>query len=418
MTQNPPTMLLALGQSGWEAEIVTRVLATIPAADVRRCVDVSNLVLEARATAARLVVLDSEFPRLDSAVVDAIAQHGVKVVGISANAAGLRRLEALGVGSVVPVTPTDPGSAVEPLRDHWINAVRGTAGPTTPTLQANADASDVGGRLIAVWGPPGAPGRTTTAIALAQQLSSEGSEVLLVDADTTSPGIGPALCMEPDGSGLIAACHHGERGTLDVGVLARLARAVDDQLRVLTGISHVSRRVELRAAAMSRLWQTSMLLAPMCVVDVGGCVDDGSLALDADVADFGINSSGHTAAVTALGVADELVVVSSCEPNAISRLLSYLPAIRSLAPSARLRVVVNRVRTPLVRTSSAAQELRQFVETHTKADNVVLVREDRQAIDAAIARGLTPFELNPTCDFITDMQVLSRDLASPMVATG
>lgn len=417
MSENQPTLLLALGQSGWEAEIVTRVLAAIPAADVRRCVDITNLVVEARTAGARMVVLDAQFPRVDSGVIESIASQGVEIVGVSADSAGLSRLEALGVGFTVPVTPTDAGSAISALRERWAAVVNGTAGSSAPIAATNSNVDEPGGRLIAVWGPPGAPGRTTTAIAVAQQLSAVPSGVLLVDADTTSPGVGPAFCMEADGSGLIAACHHAERGSLDVGVLARLARAVDDELRVLTGISHVSRRLELRASAMSRVWQTAMRLAPTCVVDVGGCVDDGSLAFDADVADFGLNSSGHTAAVTALAVADELVAVSSCEPNAISRLLSYLPAIRSLAPSAGLHVVVNRVRAPVVRSQSAAHELREFVETHTRADRVVMVREDRPAIDSAITRGLTPFELNRNSDFITDVRALSHELASPMVAT-
>ena len=152
------------------------------------------------------------------------------------------------------------------------------------------------------------------------------------------------------------------------------------------------------------------------VVDIGGCVDDGSLALEADVADFGINSSGHSAAVTALGAADELVAVSSCEPTSVARLLSHLFTISSLAPAARLHVVINRVRAPIVRNQGAADELRRFVATHTRAHEVVLVREDRETVDAAAARGLTPYE-RPQSHVRPGSGTLSRGLQSPLVAT-
>ena len=199
--------------------------------------------------------------------------------------------------------------------------------------------------------------------------------------------------------------------------LARLARTIDDGFRVLTGISHVSRRAELRAAAMSRVSQVAGMLAEVVVADVGGCIDDGSLSLDADVANFGISTSGQSAAVTALGAADELVAVSSCEPTAVARLLSHLPTIRSLAPSARVHVVLNRVRAPIVRNQAAAEELRHFIEVQTRSERVVLVHEDRGTVDAAVVRGLTPFEHSRRSTIVRDVAGLCAGMQSPLVAT-
>ena len=101
--------------------------------------------------------------------------------------------------------------------------------------------------------------------------------------------------------------------------------------------------------------------------------DDGSLALDGDVGDFGhLKWSG--AAATALAAADDLVVVSSCEPANVARLLSNVSAIRSLAPSARMHVVINRVRTPIVRNEAAAEELRGNSWRCTDAAHVLRCR--------------------------------------------
>ena len=80
-------------------------------------------------------------------------------------------------------------------------------------------------------------------------LAEHGAEVLLVDADTSAAGIGAALCLESDGSGIIAANHHAQRGDLDAPGLARLAPQCWGWDAVLTGVTHVSRRIELRAGS-------------------------------------------------------------------------------------------------------------------------------------------------------------------------
>src|SRR4029077_16527943 len=44
------------------------------------------------------------------------------------------------------------------------------------------------GSVVAVWGPTGAPGRTTVAVTLADELSRLGASSLLVDADVDGGG--------------------------------------------------------------------------------------------------------------------------------------------------------------------------------------------------------------------------------------
>ena len=80
-------------------------------------------------------------------------------------------------------------------------------------------------------------------------------------------------------------------------------------------------------------------------------------------------------------------------------------------------MVINRVRAPIVRNQGAADELRRFVATHTRAHEVVLVREDRETVDAAAARGLTPYEHSRKATFVREVATLSRGLQSPLVAT-
>jgi hypothetical protein len=199
---------------------------------------------------------------------------------------------------------------------------------------------------------------------------------------------------------------------LDPATLARLARTIAPRFRVLTGLAHVSRRTELRAPAVSTLWDVALQLCATTVVDIGGCVDDGSLAFEADAAEFGIKSAGLSAQVTALAAADRLIAVSSCEPFAIARLLSHVSAISALAPAAVVEVVINRVRLPIVSTAQQ-QEIASFVSETISAHSVTLVPEDRGSHDSATSQGLTPWEVNPRCDFVKAVRRIVGCVDSP-----
>lgn len=433
---------LALGSSVWESEFVAALVAMVSGAKIRRCVDVVDLAGYIDKSRPDLVVIDDRFPRLDVSTISRISQTQTTIVGVCADKSGALRLKNLGIDHVVPVDAggiDDAAAAVVQLRpasgppagledsaplihppgadgamsrgDRAEYELPGRRRPTRPGPS---------GRITAVWGPPGGVGRTHIALTLAQQLADSGRSVLLADADMTCAGIGPAFCLTQESSGLIAAAHHAERGTLDPEILARLARAISDNLRVLTGLSHIRRRAELRAAPMSRLWVVAGQLAADVVVDIGGCLDDGSLVLDGDIGDFGVAAGGQSAPVTALGSADHLVAVCSSEPAAVARLISHVGAIASLAPSAQLHIVVNRIRCPIVASKAAQMELTEFIRGQTGATSVHLVAEDRSGMDAAVAAGLTLFEANSKSPAVAEVVPLARALShvSEPVAVG
>ena len=80
-------------------------------------------------------------------------------------------------------------------------------------------------RIIAVWGPGGAPGRSTLAIELAVELARGGRHVGLIDADTHAPSLALALGLADEGPGFAAACRQAELGGLDARELTRDQRA-------------------------------------------------------------------------------------------------------------------------------------------------------------------------------------------------
>ena len=101
-------------------------------------------------------------------------------------------------------------------------------------------------RIIAVWGPAGAPGRSTIAIELAVELARGGRHVGLVDADTHAPSIALALGLADEGPGFAAACRQAEFGALDARELTRVSTPLGRSgVHVLTGLNRPSRWPEL-----------------------------------------------------------------------------------------------------------------------------------------------------------------------------
>jgi len=106
------------------------------------------------------------------------------------------------------------------------------------------------GTVIAVWGPAGAPGRTTLAIGIAAELAALGHAVVLADVDTHGASIAPALGMLDEAPGFAAACRLAGNDALNHAELARIAQRYESPaggFEVLTGIGRPSRWPELSA---------------------------------------------------------------------------------------------------------------------------------------------------------------------------
>src|SRR5690606_35205924 len=97
------------------------------------------------------------------------------------------------------------------------------------------------GGMVVVWGPTGAPGRTTVAINLAAEIAASGQRVLLVDADVWGAAVAPSLGLLEESAGLAAAVRAADQGTLEPASLLRLCAQVSDRLLVLPGLPRASR---------------------------------------------------------------------------------------------------------------------------------------------------------------------------------
>ena len=161
------------------------------------------------------VLIASAEPRhLDGPLLLAAAAAGAAVVVLAEGERGRLYAASLGVRE-----PLDAATTAEDIR------LRIEQGMPTPLPPAEAaPPSRAPGKVTAVWGPAGAPGRTTTAIALASELAAAGLRVALVDADTVGAAIAPSLGLLDEAPGLAAACRLAAASALTGAELDRVAQ--------------------------------------------------------------------------------------------------------------------------------------------------------------------------------------------------
>ena len=378
-------VVTALPGRAFEADVVRRLSrADSGATVVRRCLDVVELRSVAGARLADVAVVDLSLRGIDRDVVAELHSQGLRVIGT--------------VRSPQSVTGLGADAIVAEEAEAVFSALRGGVAADVVTNRPPG----AGGRLVAVWGPVGAPGRTTVAVSLADELSRLGISSLLADADTYGPSIAQHLGLLDDASGLAAVCRLAAQDRLDAAAMARSAVALPEGLRVLTGVPRAERWDELRPAALDAVWQNARELVATTVVDVGFCIEHDDLAWF----EPGVLSRNQ-AAVATLAAADVLVAVSGADPVGLVRFLRALPAARELAPTARVEVVVNRVATSRV----SRGELRSLLASHLAGGEPAYVPDDPAAVLAAMRAGRTLAEVAARSPARRAIQALAERLA-------
>ncbi len=387
-------VLTAVTGAAWESSLVAS-LERSPAGItvVRRCVDLADLLAVAGTGTARAVLLSADLRRLDRDALARLAAAGVAVVGLFTAGDDLaeQRLRQLGLRHVRPAdaAPPDIAEAVgQALREQAEPPTTSYAEPLAalghhdPDQDPAEPAVEPGaGQVVAVWGPTGAPGRTTVAVGVASELAASGVPTLLVDADVYGGVVAQLLGFLDEAPGLAAAARLANTGQLDLRALARVAPEAAPGLRVLTGISRADRWPELRPSALEQVLALARSLAAVIVVDCGFALEqDEELSFDTAA------PRRNGATLVTLGLADTVLAVGAADPIGLQRLVRGLGELRDAVPSATPRVVLNRVRRSAVGGDHRGQ-LTEALERYAGVLNPHLVPDDREAIDRAVLRG-------------------------------
>jgi MinD-like ATPase involved in chromosome partitioning or flagellar assembly len=367
-------VLVAAAGAAWEAEALEQLDRGAEVQLAKRCVDLTDLLASAGTGLVGVAVVSAALPGLDADSVEALRSAGLGVVLVAAPAelgdGDAERMRRLGIEHLL--TTAEIGG----LLDTVVAAARDA--PPDPLVEPDDPVAGAG-RLVAVWGPSGAPGRTTVAVGLATELALTGRDVLLVDADPYGGAVAQHLGVLDEVSGLLAAARAANSGRLDADRLASAARQVGDHLRVLTGLPRPDRWQEVRAAAFDDLLDQAAQHASYVVADVG-------FSLERDPVDpFGAGAPHRNLMTHAvLERAHDVVVIGAADPVGLTRLARGLVELRDLLPAVRPWVVVNRMRPSL---GWGDKEIRGMVEGFVTPRSVLFLPDDRAAADRALMAG-------------------------------
>lgn len=410
-------VLTAIADPRHEADLAARVhVSSGSITVVRRCVDLADLLAAAAAGLAGAAVVSPDFRRFDQSAVDRLGHSGVAVVGFAATPEAEQRLERLGVGrSISPAASAADlaaaaAEAIDDLdRDPSLQRILDWSGPASTGMKAASVPTEDAlgtGQVVALWGPTGAPGRTSIAVNLAAELAALGGDVVLVDADCYGGAVGQALGLLDEAATLATACRAANAGRLDHDALTALAVPVGPRLRVLTGISRPGRWPELRPGALERVLTTARGIAGHVVVDTGFCLEqDEELVYDTAA------PRRNGATLAALTAADTVLAVAAGDPLGLTRFVRARSELATVLPAVEAITVVNRVRAKAVGAGDPVRQITAALARHAGVASIVAIPYDRPAFDAAGAIGRALVEVAPRSPARVAIGDLARQIA-------
>lgn len=247
--------------------------------------------------------------------------------------------------------------------------------PTSHREEIDAAGKPKIGKIIAVWGTHGAPGRSTLALALAAYLNEQGSTIL-VDCDINAPAQVQLLGLPEDSSGLASAARLATHGELDSTRLVQTLLSAKADLQVLTGLGRSGRWRELPVASMNKVWEVCRHTAEYTVVDLSGGLEEER------VEDFAMEPDHDAVAAALLEQADLTLIVGAADPVGIRRLIQLLNSNRQ-AVGGRSQVVVNRVRSSTA-GADPNTAIGSVLARYTSASDIVYVPADYRLFDKAL----------------------------------
>jgi MinD-like ATPase involved in chromosome partitioning or flagellar assembly len=422
--------LLTVGVGApWESALVQACQdGSVPAVVVQRCYDLGDLLASAAAGKAEVAVVAAGVRWLDRETLARVGAAGLAVLGMVpvGDEDAERRLLQLGVDYVIP-DDTRPALLIDLAKAVLVERRRqrpaqGDRGRTRQHEHPPGDGEALSPRhpastegaaaawpaeaqqpgefpeqqepersLVVVWGPKGAPGRTTIAINLAFESLPLAGETLLVDADAYGGSIAQMLGYLDDCPGLAWAARLASRGELDgPKLLQAIRRAGPSGPRVLVGLPRAELWTEVRPSTWTSLLELFRVSFPLTVIDAGFCLEEDEELLY-DHVRFRRN------AITRLAVqrADVVVAVTRADPVGLHDFVRGYQQLRELGVSAsRVRVVVNQVRGGLF-GGDAIEQVRAALTRYLGLEPWAFVPYDRAGLDAALMAGQALCETRP-----------------------
>ena len=295
---------------------------------VLRCVDRVELLGALRSGAIDAIVSVGAPSWFDKQEAFEASRAGIVVVGLVRDAADADRLAELGAG----LLPSEASA------QEVIDRCRNSDPPAAPPPVEHRS-NGRRGRLTAVWGPKGAPGRTRVAVELAAELAAGEPSTILIDGDPYGGDVMQMLGVVEELPSVLWAARLAARGRLDnVRLAADMRRAGRGGPVVLPGIP----RAELWADVSEFGWRALLDVATasfdQVVCDVGGCIETNASPYPEP------GEGRNRMAIETLRTADAVVAVCRADPVGLKNFVWTFERLRDLVDDDCIRIVANRVR--------------------------------------------------------------------------
>ncbi len=374
-------VLVVAAGAAWESPVLELVAGRPGLVVLKRCVDVDDLLATGSAGQADAALVALDAPGLDPAAVDLLHRHQVRVVAVAGGGSPEAvRARAARVGVDALADESDLPRVVD-LLEHGDQPDAMAVGE--PDVEVAAPTGS--GRVVVVWGPAGAPGRTLVATSLAATLAGRGLRTTLVDADPYAASVAQHLGVLDEVSGLLSAARLTGEGALEAR-WGSVQRAVGDHLTVVTGLPRPDRWVEVRAGVVEHVLEVARSQGHV-VVDTGFALEDDPGS------DLGARPGRNQLTLGALDVADDVVVVGAADPVGLARLARGLVELGERRGGAPVRVVVNRMRPTL---GWSEREIIGMVEGFSRLAGAHFLPDDRDTADRALVSGTSVADLGDT----------------------
>ena len=367
-------IVVALGNTDWEAQFVSALSHPMNGLRIqRRRVDGVDVRAAIQLVEAEAVLLSDYTTRVDEDLFLELDARGITVIAVTTDPA---RWEQHGIQNVIRIDERDALAAVPlvntVMRDEKVEVVE----PQEPS-----------GRLIAVAGFGGAAGRSTCTRELGWQLAAADQTTLMVDADTYNPSLQQEFLRDVTTSGLLELCRAQETRKLSDETMRDITDQLTHKLDLVGGLPRSSRWMDLRLAALVGVWGTARAVFENVVVDIGPVLEnDQALMHETHL------PRRHSAALSALEVAQTTVLCARGDSVGISRLVKGFHDFHELFAHTQVHVVV-------WGSSSSPREVSQAISRHTGLGSIIHIGRDDVLIHEALLKGQPGSALKPKSDF-------------------
>lgn len=371
-----------------EAEVAAGIAGEPQIDLVMRCVERAEALACLRGGGLDAVVAVGPVRWFDYQCVEEARGSGIRLLGHAADPIEAELLEVVGFSVLAP--------------DASLADIASLESAVPPTISI---ATSSPGKRVAVWGPKGAPGRTTVAIEVATVLASTEPSTLLVDADLYGGDIMQLLGIVEELPSLVAVARACSRGELRDGSFgATLKRVGPSGPKLLPGLLRAELWNEVATFGWRELLNAAAREFRYAIFDVGFCLEQGPDQSEA--------SSRNDTARATVETAEVVLSVVRGDPVGIRSFLWAVDAEPELLAPEKLLVVANRVRP------GEEREIKAIIRRHLGHYPLVLVPERPDHVVDAVWKGEPIGHAHPASPIAESARTIAAALGAAIPPKG